>query len=158
MWHTYTRMEISPASIKQFSRYAAVGALNFLLNALIFNILLFSTGITEGPVVTLFAIITFSIVATQSFFLNMYWTFHDAPPQDRHRQYARFIVVTGTTALINISLIHVLVNIVGAPAGIAPTVWANIALFCTIMVSVAGNFLGYKFLVFSNPPLKYSKK
>ena len=142
-------MPISTESAKQFIRYAAVGSLNFLLNALIFNILLFSTGMTEGLMVTIFAVITFAIVATQSFFLNMYWTFHDAPARDRRRQYARFITVTGTTALINIALIHVLVNIVGAPTGIAPTAWANIALLCTVIISVSGNFLGYKFLVFA---------
>ncbi|MBI5469891.1 GtrA family protein [Candidatus Kaiserbacteria bacterium] len=143
-------MQLSREALSQFMRYTIVGAFNFLVNAALFNLFLFSSGITEGPSVTLFAIVTFAIVATQSFFLNMYWTFHDAPQQERTRQYMRFIAITGTTALVNVSIIHFLVTIVGAPANISPTLWANIALLCTIVISVLGNFVGYKLFVFSN--------
>jgi putative flippase GtrA len=140
----------SPAAVSQFGRYAIVGACNFIVNAGLFNIFLYVTGITRGPLVTLFALITFCIVATQSFFLNMYWTFHDAPAQERTAQYMRFIAITGVTALVSVGIIHLLVSVVGAPAHISPTLWANIALLCTIVISVLGNFLGYKFFVFSN--------
>jgi len=39
------------------------------------------TGISSGPMVTLFAIITFVIVVTQSFFWSVFWTFKNAPTQ-----------------------------------------------------------------------------
>ena len=139
---------LSRESLMQFMRYCMVGSFNFLVNVALFNALLFSTGIKKGPYVTLFAVISFAIVATQSFFLNVMWTFRDAPADVRHVQYVRFIAVSGTTALINILLIHVLVSDVGAPEGITPLLWANIALVCTVLISIIGNFIGYKMLVF----------
>ncbi|OGG72630.1 hypothetical protein A3A38_00105 [Candidatus Kaiserbacteria bacterium RIFCSPLOWO2_01_FULL_53_17] len=136
-------------SAAEFSRYAIVGIFNTALNMAIFNSLIFVSGISEGFWIIVFALITFAIVITQSFFWNMLWTFHHAPPQNRTRQYLRFFTVTSTTALVNLGIIHYLINVVGAPAGIAPAVWANIALLFTIVTAIIGNFLGYKFLVFA---------
>ncbi|MEK7509221.1 MAG: glycosyltransferase [Patescibacteria group bacterium] len=136
-------------SAAEFSRYGIVGIFNTTLNMAIFNSLIFISGVSEGLIVTFFALITFAIVISQSFFWNMFWTFHHTPPQNRTRQYMRFFAVTSTTALVNLGIIHVLVNIVGAPAGISTTLWANIALLFTILTAILGNFLGYKFLVFA---------
>jgi dolichyl-phosphate beta-glucosyltransferase len=132
----------------QFSRYGVIGAFNTALNAAIFNTLIYLSGVSQGPLVTVFALITFAIVITQSFFWNMFWTFRNTPPQNRHKQYARFFAITSVVAMINLSIIHVLVNVVGAPPGIPVKIWANIALLLTIFTAVLGNFFGYKFFVF----------
>ena len=136
-------------SAAEFSRYAVVGAYNTALNAAIFNSLIFLSGISQGPWVTGFALITFAIVITQAFFWNIFWTFHHSSPQDRKKQYARFFGVTATTALINLGIIHIIVNVIGPPAGVSAAIWANCALLFTIVTAVIGNFFGYKFFVFT---------
>jgi uncharacterized membrane protein YdbT with pleckstrin-like domain len=50
--------------------------------------------------------------------------------------------------LVNIAIVHVLVNVVGAPIGISSHAWANIALIGTVVISVLGNFVGYKFFTY----------
>lgn len=136
-------------SAAQFSRYAVVGAFNTALNTAIFNTFIFFTGISQGPIVTAFALLTFTIVITQSFFWNIFWTFHNASPASRRSQYFRFFAVTSATALVNLGIIHVIVNIIGPPGGMDPKVWANLALLFTIATAILGNFLGYKFFVFA---------
>jgi putative flippase GtrA len=141
-------MPLHHHSAAEFSRYAVVGTFNATLNAAIFNSLMFLTGISQGPWVTFFALVTFAIVITQAFFWNVFWTFHHTPSQNRVHQYQRFFMVTSATALVNLLIIHIIVNVIGAPVGIAPKIWANIALLCTIFSAVLGNFFGYKFFVF----------
>jgi putative flippase GtrA len=136
-------------SAAEFSRYAVVGAYNTALNAAIFNSLIYLSGISQGPLVTVFALITFAIVITQAFFWNIFWTFHNKPAQDRKKQYLRFFSVTSTTALVNLGIIQIFVNVIGAPTGITPALWANVALLVTIVTAVIGNFFGYKFFVFA---------
>jgi len=43
-----------------------------------------------------------------------------------------------------------LINTIGAPQGIDPKVWANIAFFVLIPISFLGNFFGYKIFVFKS--------
>ena len=46
------------------------------------------------------------------------------------------------------AIFHLIINIIGAPAGIDPKLWANVALALTIITAFLGNFFGYKFIVF----------
>jgi len=135
-------------SAAQLSRYAVIGCFNVALNASIFNLLILMSGISTGVIVTVFAVITFIVVVTQSFFWSAFWTFKDSPAQNRKRQYLNFFGVSGVVAAINIAVIYVMTSVIGAPAGISGPLWANIALLCTIFIALIGNFLGYKFLVF----------
>jgi putative flippase GtrA len=136
------------SSAAQLSRYAVIGCFNVALNASIFNLLMIVSGISTGFMVTVFSVITFVIVVTQSFFWSVYWTFKDTPAQGKRRQYINFFAVSGVVALINISVIYIMTSLIGAPAGISNALWANIALLGTIFIALIGNFLGYKYFVF----------
>ncbi len=144
-----TLLPLHKHSAAEFSRYAVVGIFNTALNTAIFNSFILITGISQGPLLTLFALITFAIVITQSFFWNVFWTFHHMPPQNRTQQYRNFFLVTSCTALVNLAILHVVVNVIGPPAGISTALWANVALLFTIATAIIGNFLGYKFFVFA---------
>ena len=147
--YTLLMLPLHHHSASEFSRYAVVGVFNTALNIFIFNSLILISGISQGPLVTVFAIITFAIVISQAFFWNALWTFHHVPVQNRVRLYSRFLMVTTITACVNITIIHVVVNVIGAPKGFPPALWANVALLFTIVTAIGGNFLGYKFLVFA---------
>jgi putative flippase GtrA len=130
----------------QFFRYGIVGVFNTLFNLALFNTLLYIFGVAVGLLVPIFAGLSSVVVITVAYFLNTYFVF-DAP-QAHARGYTRFFLVTGGVALLDTFIIAFLVNVVRAPSGITPELWANIALIATIPVSVLGNFLGYKLLVF----------
>jgi len=130
----------------KFVRYGLVGLLNTILSFGIFNFFIWISGITRGIEITIFSVITFAIVVTHSFFWNKFLVFKSTGTA--HHEYMKFFTVSTTTALVNVCIISFLVNGLGAPEGVDPLLWANIAVLITIPVSVLGNFTGYALLVF----------
>lgn len=135
------------AEIKRFIRYGLTGVFNMLLNLAVLNILMISTGIYQGYWVTFFSAISFAVVITAAFFVNAYWVFKR---RDRVNSngYKRFFLVSGGVAVANIIFIHILVNFVGAPFGLGAHVWVNIVTLMTVVISVLGNYTGYRLFVF----------
>ena len=134
----------------QVARYGLIGVFNTILNLAIINILILQTGIASGYTADLFAVISFVIVVTNSFFWNKYWTFGGGQEQKTTEEYIQFFAVSISGALINLGIFHFIVNIIGPREGIDPKVWANIALAIGIPVSFIWNFFGYRLFVFKS--------
>lgn len=144
----------------QLGKYGVTGVLNTLLYSGIYNFLIFFTDISLGIYVDIFAAIAFVITVTNSFFWNKYWAFvaplngANFAPSGREEiknttfEAIKFFVVSSIVAIINISIIHITVNVIGAPSGFDPKIWANVALVFAIIVAFLGNFFGYKYIVF----------
>jgi len=132
----------------QMGKYGVIGVLNTFLNAGIYNFLIFITNIALGFTVDLFFVVAFVITVTNSFFWNRYWTFEKTGTETVGKDAFQFFFVSTVVAVINIGILHTIVNIIGAPANIDLKIWANIALALTIITAFFGNFFGYKFLVF----------
>jgi putative flippase GtrA len=134
--------------IFELAKYGLVGWLNVFMNAGIFNLFSWLTGIAKGWVADLFLVISFIITLTNAFFWNKFWTFRATDSGNGKTEYAKFFTVTGFTSGLNIILFHLITNTIGAPAGFDEKLWANIAIFVLIPVSLFGNFFGYKIFVF----------
>lgn len=134
----------------KIGKYGIIGLLNTFLSAGISNLFILITGIAAGWWVDVFFAIAFAITITHSFFWNKFWTFRAHDTNNGKSEYARFFSVTTTTSLINIFVLHILINSIGAPQGIDPKVWANIALVILVPIAFLGNFFGYKFFVFKH--------
>ena len=132
----------------QLGKYGVIGVLNTFLNAGIYNFLIFITNIASGFTVDSFFVVAFVLAVTNSFFWNRYWTFEKTGTETVGKDAFQFFFVSTVVAVINIGILHTIVNIIGAPANIDLKIWANIALFFTIITAFFGNFFGYKFLVF----------
>ena len=135
-------------------RYVVVGVLNTCLSVFVFNALMFFSGATRGSLVTLFFVIAFAASVVHGFLWTKMWVFKNRENR-APQQLASFAGVTIVTALLGTGIIHMLVNTIGAPAGITPALWANIALLLTIPVNLLSNFFGAKFFVFQrkdDPP------
>ena len=132
----------------QIGKYGVIGVLNTFLNAGIYNVLIFTTDIVSGFIIDLFFIFAFIITVTNSFFWNRYWTFEQTSAESAGRDVFQFFFVSAIVAIVNMGILHIIVNVIGAPAGIDLKIWANIALAFTIITAFFGNFFGYKFLVF----------
>ena len=132
----------------QLGKYGVIGVLNTFLNAGVFNLLIFTTDISSGITVDLFFIVTFTVTVINSFIWNKYWSFEERKTETIAGEALRFFGISAAVAIVNIGIIHVIINIIGAPAGLDSKIWANVALAFTIITAFFGNFFGYKFLVF----------
>ncbi|KKR74460.1 MAG: hypothetical protein UU18_C0027G0001, partial [Parcubacteria group bacterium GW2011_GWB2_40_8] len=56
--------------------------------------------------------------------------------------------ITGLVSLLNIFLMHILINTIGSPEFLNERIWTNLAFAMLVPVSFLGNFFGYKFFVF----------
>jgi len=131
----------------QVVKYGLIGWLNLFLYAGIFNFLSWTSGVTGGVIADLFLLVAFLATTVNGFFWNKFWTFN-SDNGEKQKEYINFFLVTSITSTLRILLFHLIVNTIGAPVGISGEVWANIAIFGLVPVSLIGNFLGYRFFVF----------
>ncbi|OGZ71514.1 MAG: hypothetical protein A2998_03275 [Candidatus Staskawiczbacteria bacterium RIFCSPLOWO2_01_FULL_37_25b] len=132
----------------QLGKYGVIGVLNTFLNAGVFNLLIFITDISSGITVDLFFIVTFVVTVINSFFWNKYWSFEERKTETITGEAIRFFSISAVVAIVNIGILHLIVNVIGAPASLDTKIWANVALAFTIITAFFGNFFGYKFIVF----------
>ncbi|MBI5045443.1 MAG: GtrA family protein [Candidatus Niyogibacteria bacterium] len=136
----------------EVGKYGLVGWLNTFLQIGVFNGLIWITAITQGLAVDLFAVISFVAAATNGFFWNKFWTFNAYGTNRGKSEYIKYFSVVGITSLLNTTFLHLMVNVVGAPQGFDPKIWANVVLATLIPISFIGNFLGSKFFAFKKLP------
>ena len=132
----------------QLGKYGVIGVLNTFLNAGVFNLLIFTTDISAGITVDLFFAVAFIVTIINSFIWNKYWSFEEKKTETIAGEALRFFGISAAVAIVNIGVLHVIINIIGAPAGLDSKIWANAALAFTIITAFLGNFFGYKFFVF----------
>lgn len=132
----------------QLGKYGVIGVLNTLLNAGIYNFLIFATNIASGITVDLFFVVAFIITVTNSFFWNRQWAFSGTGTETVSKDTFQFFLISTLVAIVNMGILHIIINVIGTPAGIDLKIWANIALAFTIITAFFGNFFGYKFIVF----------
>lgn len=133
--------------IFQFIKFAIIGGMNTMLDLGILNLLIFITGIAAGVYYSVFKSISFSIAVTSSYFWNKYWTFQDFN-RPQFREIMKFLFVNIIGFIVNVSIASIVVNVVGAPAGISANVWANIGAVSATIIGLLWNFIGMKLIVF----------
>lgn len=132
----------------QLGKYGIIGVLNTTLNAGIYNFFIFITDIASGLTVDLFFVTAFIITVANSFFWNKFWSFEEREMENIKTEAVKFFSVSTAVAAINAVILHTIVNVIGAPVGVDPKIWANVALGFTIITAFLGNFFSYKYIVF----------
>jgi|SRR3989338_2323209 len=132
----------------QLGKYGVIGVLNTFLNAGVFNLLIFLTNISTGLIVDSFFVVAFVVTLMNSFLWNKFWAFEERKIENIKKEMLQFSGISAGVALINIAILHTVVNIIGAPIGIDSKIWANVGLVFTIIVAFSGNFFSYKYIVF----------
>jgi len=133
----------------ELGKYGIIGVLNTFLNAGVYNFLIFITDIASGFIIDTFFIAAFIITVVNSFFWNKFWSFAEKNIENIKREAIQFFTISAAVALFNAVILHVIINVIGAPIGIDIKVWANVALGFTIITAFLGNFFSYKYIVFS---------
>lgn len=132
---------------RQVGRYGVIGVFNSFIDLGVLNILILLSGISSGVYFSLFKAISFSVAVTNSYFWNKFWTFR-SQSEVRASEFAKFVCFSLGGLAINNLIASLVVNVIGAPAGFDPKIWANIGACSSVLLVLAWNFLGYRYLVF----------
>lgn len=132
----------------QFIKFASVGALNTIIDLGVLNglILVFGLGIS-GTHYTYFKSISFACAVINSYFFNKYWVFKKKETF-KTKEPILFAVVSITGLFLNVGVSGSVFKMVTLIGNIPLYLAVNIGAVAGIVVVLAFNFLGYKFLVF----------
>jgi putative flippase GtrA len=140
----------------QLLRFAVTGVINTAIDLIVLNILINVTHSgREGLTYVIFAIISFIAAATNSYFMNKYWTFAGQGTSNKKIEISEFIIVTVFGLIVNVAVASITVTFI-APSlfPILPilkdhvNLWPSIGKLAGTAVGLMLNFLGYKFVVF----------
>ena len=134
----------------QFAKFAAVGALNTLIDLGILNVLLAFSSVHAGWGFAGFKAISFVVANVNAYFWNKHWVFVGTGNGRGTVQYAQFLAVSTIGLLLNDGAASLVVNFLARPENISAPLWANIGALTATFVSLIWNFLGYKFVVFKS--------
>ncbi|MBI5870540.1 MAG: GtrA family protein [Actinobacteria bacterium] len=92
-------------AVGQFWKYCLVGASGFIVNFLVFSIL-----VSRFEVHYLLAgTVSFAVAVTNNFLLNRYWTFGSSE-RDIRSQATRFLIISATSLALNMMLLRLFVE------------------------------------------------
>lgn len=131
----------------QFVKFGITGGLNAMIDLGVLNLLIRWSGIAFGAYYSVFKAASFTVAVVNSYFWNKYWTFRseDGPGAV---EFFKFLLVNLVGFTINVGSASLVVNYIGAPAGVSKELWANIGAFSSVFISLFWNFIGMKLLVF----------
>ncbi len=144
-------------SLFEFSKFAVVGVLNSGVDFGILNLLILVTGLASGGGFLAFKSVSVTLGVINSYVWNKYWTFDAANSPEARRELIAFMAVTLVAVGLNIAGADLIVNVIGAPRGFSPKLWANIGAISGAGLTLFANFFGYKFFVFKKPSIVASE-
>ena len=136
---------------RQATRFCIVGIINTAVDIVALNLLIFVTGTGHsGPRFTAFKTISFVVALLNSFYMNSRWTFAgEAGDRPTVAQGAQFVVISVVASIVNIASASYVASFVKPPVELVGY-WPTVAALVGTVFSFVFNFIGYKFLVFSN--------
>lgn len=135
------------AILAQFGRFFAVGVLNTVIDFGILNLLSRSTGIAAGILLGGVNVPGFLVAVVNSYLWNKLWVFKEGS-QNLFAAFPKFFAVTLMGLLVNSGIVIFFTTSVAPSTGLPSNVALNIGKLLATMISLAVNFLGYKFFVF----------
>ena len=132
----------------QLGKYAAIGFFNTGVDFGVFNAMVLLTNMEpRGLTAGLFSAISFTIAVANSYFWNKFWTFRDKGSA-KAGEFMQFVIVSLIGLIINFLYISVMTKFIEPPYGMNAQQWANAVKVTGILISLAWNFTGYKYIVF----------
>lgn len=142
--------------MEQLAKFIVVGALNTLIDLGVLNLLIVLSGVAGGVLFSIFKGISFLVAVINSYFWNARWTFKIDGAElskTKPKQFMQFFIVSAIGLFINVATASIVVNVLGRPERITPEQWANLGAVAAVVISLVWNFLGYKYIVFSEKKL-----
>jgi putative flippase GtrA len=132
----------------QLSKFGLIGVTNTVIDLGIYNLLIFMSDVSSGYLIAVFK--SFSVLAAivNSYIWNKFWSFEKKEVSNFGEEFTQFLLVSLVGLLLNVGITALVVNVIGAPAGMAEKTWANIGGLTASILVLTWNFIGYKFFVF----------
>jgi putative flippase GtrA len=154
-------LNIAPSSrrnenslLSQVVRFTIVGLVNTTIDLAALNTLIFLTARgRSGVLYSLFKAVSFTAAVANSYWMNSKWTFSQPMPGIASRQAGRFLSISLLGLATNVGI----ASWVASFSRLAPIAghrelvasWPSVAALAGSSCSLAFNFAGYKYLVFS---------
>lgn len=131
----------SKNTLFELIKYASVGTLNVLIDFLILEILMVTTGIYKGFYLAVFNAISFIVYSINGYILNKKFTF-----KSEKSSYFKYASILFCTMLLNSFILSTLTlyNLLG----VKPLIWASLVKIFASMTTGLLNFIINKFFVF----------
>jgi putative flippase GtrA len=133
--------------ISQIVKFLEVGVLNTLIDVGILNLLVWLSGITSGAGLAPLNTVSFLCAATNSYYWNKFWTFKKEGRLEG-KEFLQFLVISIVGWGINTGIVVLGTTFLTPAASLSAGAWVNIMKLTATFVSMAWNFIGYKFIVF----------
>lgn len=148
MWIVYLISAKAKAPVlAQITKFGAIGVANTVIDFGILNFLSLKFQIFSGGGLTALNTIAFSVAVINSYFWNKRWTFK-SEQNNSSRQFIEFVIVSVIGALINTGIVYLATTFIPPFGGVSKEIWLNIGKLAATFISLAWNFVGYKFIVF----------
>ncbi|MFA6376223.1 MAG: GtrA family protein [Candidatus Paceibacterota bacterium] len=135
-------------SIYQLAKFLLVGVLATIFDLGALNILMGLASASSGPVYVFLKGLSFIISTVVKYIPDKYWAFKKKETSNVKKEFIQFFAVTLTGLIINLSVAHAIVNIIGPQFGLDAKSWGNLGGIGATIITFAWNFIGYKFIVF----------
>lgn len=133
----------------EFAGFGAVGALGYVTDLAVFNLLLYAGGVGPGSD-PLTAKVMSSVAAVVVTYLgNRHWTWQDRPNDRRHREVALFVVFSLIGMAISVVCLGVSHYLLGLTSPLADNVSANVV---GLVLGTTFRFWAYRTFVFRPIP------
>lgn len=138
---------------KQISKFIIVGIINTGIDFAVLNALMFAANIYSGKWLIVFNSISFSAAVINSYFMNKYWTFKKqeagtSEKNDDSKQFAQFVIISIIGISLNDVAVYAVSTFIPPMFNLSGKIWVNAAKLIATAISMAWNFIGYKFIVF----------
>lgn len=132
----------------QLAKFGLIGVANTVVDLGIYNLFIYMSDVSSGYLIAVFK--SFSVLAAivNSYMWNKFWSFDKKETHNLGEEFTQFLMVSLIGLLLNVGITAFVVNVIGAPAGIAEKTWANVGGLTASILVLTWNFIGYKFFVF----------
>ncbi len=172
------RIGVSPKETERFFKFLVVGAIGFVVDFAVFNLLIGPFGAWVEPghwlydlltgfglshdfvthlAPTLASTVSFTLAVISNFIWNRYWTYPDSRSKSRRRQFVMFLVVSTVGIFIRIPIVTILnpifkevLKTMPLFAPYANRLAANMALAVAVLVVLFWNFFVNRFWTYND--------
>ena len=92
-------------AVRQFIKYCLVGAIGLFVNLIVYSLLVKGAHFHYLAGATM----SFIVAVTNNFILNKYWTFGN-PQGGMFMQAGRFLIISGTSLVLNLMMLRLLIE------------------------------------------------
>jgi putative flippase GtrA len=136
------------ALVHEVAKFGIVGAIAFVIDIGLFNLLLYGSGpLVDKPLSA--KAVSVAVATTFAYFGNRYWTFRHRGRTNMGREYVLFFLFNGIAMLISLTCLWISHYLMGLDSQLADNISANVV---GLILGTLFRFVAYRTWVFPAVP------